>query len=239
MVCSTGEGNSLSRPILYPLRHRVILFSPFPDSRVLVRGHRYWYTFLPLFSRIHLIPVSVAWHAVYQDSYLFRWWFGVVSHALAMASHQSWGSWRVLALQISTFWWLYPTTISSSMTLRRAQRPRKPVTIWEEKAAPSAAIDPKIPPKAARTAGKTAFGRIAIEPLSTAFKFDISRIARSQSGYLIHHWHRCTKRGYCAWCKEHAKEWVPKRRRLGRYRQWRCPQVTTTSIKDLRRLYGL
>jgi Transposase IS4 len=51
------------------------------------------------------------------------------------------------------------------MTLRRSQRKQKPVTIWEEKGAPSAAKDPKITKKTARTEKKTALKPIATGPL--------------------------------------------------------------------------
>jgi hypothetical protein len=49
--------------------------------------------------------------------------------------------------------------------LRRSQRTPKPKTIWEEKGAPSAARDPKITQKSARTEKKTALKPIATGPL--------------------------------------------------------------------------
>ncbi|KAF7505048.1 hypothetical protein GJ744_001502 [Endocarpon pusillum] len=58
------------------------------------------------------------------------------------------------------------------MTLRRSQRRPKPVTIWEEKGAPSAASDPKITKKTARTAKKTALKPIAVGPLPEAVELD-------------------------------------------------------------------
>jgi hypothetical protein len=51
------------------------------------------------------------------------------------------------------------------MDLRRSQRKPKPITIWEEKDAPSAAKDPKITKKTARTEQKTALKPIAAGPL--------------------------------------------------------------------------
>ena len=47
------------------------------------------------------------------------------------------------------------------MELRRSERTRKPKTIWEQKGAPSAARDPKITKKAARTVEKTALKAVA------------------------------------------------------------------------------
>ena len=49
--------------------------------------------------------------------------------------------------------------------LRRTGRQRKPRTVWEQKGAPSAASDPKVPKKAARTVKKTALKPIAVGPL--------------------------------------------------------------------------
>jgi Transposase IS4 len=47
------------------------------------------------------------------------------------------------------------------MQLRRSQRQSKPKTIWEQKGAPSAASDPKVTRKAARTVDKTALKPVA------------------------------------------------------------------------------
>jgi hypothetical protein len=58
------------------------------------------------------------------------------------------------------------------MTLRRSQRKPKPVTIWEEKGAPSAAKDPKITKKTARTEKKTALKLIVTGPLPDAAGLD-------------------------------------------------------------------
>jgi hypothetical protein len=60
------------------------------------------------------------------------------------------------------------------MTLRKSQRKPKPRTIWEEKKAPSAASDPKITQKTARTVEKTALKPIATGPLSDNIGFDES-----------------------------------------------------------------
>ena len=48
----------------------------------------------------------------------------------------------------------------------------KPVTIWEEKGAPSAAKDPKIIKKSTCMEKKTALKFIAVGPLSNVIKLD-------------------------------------------------------------------
>jgi hypothetical protein len=58
------------------------------------------------------------------------------------------------------------------MSLRKSERKRKAVTIWEEKAAPHAANDPKIPRKATRTEQGTALKAIATGLLLKAIKID-------------------------------------------------------------------
>jgi hypothetical protein len=58
------------------------------------------------------------------------------------------------------------------MMLRRSKHTPVPKTIWEEKGAPSAASDPKITKKTARTEQTTALGPIAIGPLPKIIKFD-------------------------------------------------------------------
>jgi hypothetical protein len=58
------------------------------------------------------------------------------------------------------------------MSLRKSERKRKAVTIWEEKEALSAANDPKISRKAARTEQETALKAIATGPLPEATKID-------------------------------------------------------------------
>ena len=58
------------------------------------------------------------------------------------------------------------------MILRRSKRTPVPKTIWEEKDAPSAASDPKITRKTARTAQETALKPIAIGPLLEAIELD-------------------------------------------------------------------
>ena len=62
------------------------------------------------------------------------------------------------------------------MELRRSQRKPKPVTIWEQKGAPSAARDPKITKKNARTEQKTALKPIAVGPLPEAAELDEKRL---------------------------------------------------------------
>jgi hypothetical protein len=52
-----------------------------------------------------------------------------------------------------------------NMDLRRSRRKPVPKTIWEEKGAPSAAKDPKITGKNARTEKKTALEPIVTGPL--------------------------------------------------------------------------
>jgi hypothetical protein len=58
------------------------------------------------------------------------------------------------------------------MIVRRSKRTPVPKTIWEEKGAPSAASDPKITKKAARTEQKTALKPIAIGPLPETAELD-------------------------------------------------------------------
>jgi len=58
------------------------------------------------------------------------------------------------------------------MTLRKSQRVRKPVTVWEEKSAPSPASDPKITRKTARNQPETALRPIATGPLPKSSKLD-------------------------------------------------------------------
>ena len=58
------------------------------------------------------------------------------------------------------------------MDLCRSQRTPKPVTIWEEKNAPSAAKDPKITKKSTHTKKKTALKPIAVGPLPNVIKLD-------------------------------------------------------------------
>ena len=64
------------------------------------------------------------------------------------------------------------------MDLRRSQRTSKPVTIWEEKDAPSAAKDPKITKKSTRTEKKTALKPIAVVPLPNVIKLDEKRLLK-------------------------------------------------------------
>jgi Transposase IS4 len=58
------------------------------------------------------------------------------------------------------------------MALRRSERKPKPVTIWVEKEAPSAARDPKIIKETARTEKKTALKPIAVGPLPEAVELN-------------------------------------------------------------------
>ena len=58
------------------------------------------------------------------------------------------------------------------MILRRSKRTPVPKTIWEEKGAPPAALDPKITKKTARTEQKTALKPIAIDRLPEAVKLN-------------------------------------------------------------------
>jgi Transposase IS4 len=58
------------------------------------------------------------------------------------------------------------------MILRRSKRTSAPKTPWEQKGAPSAALDPKITKKTARTKQKTALKPIAVGPLPEALNLD-------------------------------------------------------------------
>ena len=58
------------------------------------------------------------------------------------------------------------------MNLRRSERTPVPKAIWEQKGAPSTALDPKITKKTARTSQKTALKPIAVGPLLEALELD-------------------------------------------------------------------
>jgi hypothetical protein len=58
------------------------------------------------------------------------------------------------------------------MILRRSKHTPVLKTIWEEKGAPSAASDPKITKKTARTEQKTALKPITVGPLPEAIELD-------------------------------------------------------------------
>ncbi len=62
------------------------------------------------------------------------------------------------------------------MTPRKSHRVRKARTIWEQKGAPSAANDPKITKKSARTAEKTALKPVATGPLPKTVEFDADHL---------------------------------------------------------------
>jgi hypothetical protein len=63
-----------------------------------------------------------------------------------------------------------------NMDLRRSQRQPRPRTIWEEKGALSAARDPKITIKTARTDKRTALKPITIRLLFNATKLNEKRL---------------------------------------------------------------
>jgi Transposase IS4 len=58
------------------------------------------------------------------------------------------------------------------MTPRRSQRAPKPITVWEEKEAPSAALDPKITAENARTKPETALKPVPVCQLPESAKLD-------------------------------------------------------------------
>jgi hypothetical protein len=60
------------------------------------------------------------------------------------------------------------------MSIRKSQRKRTAITIWEEKEAPSTIKDPKIPKKADRTKQNDAIKPIATGPLPDTVKIDSS-----------------------------------------------------------------
>jgi hypothetical protein len=59
-----------------------------------------------------------------------------------------------------------------NIELRRSHRTKAPRTIWEQKSAPSAASDPKITKKTARTEQKTALKPVAVSPLPETVKLN-------------------------------------------------------------------
>jgi hypothetical protein len=58
------------------------------------------------------------------------------------------------------------------MPPRKSQRTPKPLTKWEEKRAPSAALDPKLTAQTDRTNPQTALKPVPIGPLPESTKFD-------------------------------------------------------------------
>jgi Transposase IS4 len=62
------------------------------------------------------------------------------------------------------------------MLIRRSQRAPKPVTIWEEKKAPSAGSDPKLTAQTARNRPETALKPLPTGPLPESTKFDHDRL---------------------------------------------------------------
>jgi hypothetical protein len=61
-----------------------------------------------------------------------------------------------------------------NMSPRKSQRAPKPITVWEEKKAPSTASDLKITEKTARNRSETALKPVPVEPLLESTKFDHS-----------------------------------------------------------------
>jgi hypothetical protein len=59
-----------------------------------------------------------------------------------------------------------------NMTPRKSQRAPKPITVWEEKKAPPAALDLKITEKTARNRSETALKPVSVGPLPESTKFD-------------------------------------------------------------------
>jgi hypothetical protein len=58
------------------------------------------------------------------------------------------------------------------MILRRSKRTSVPTTRWEEKAAPSAAVDPRITKKTVKTKQKTSFKSVTIGTLPKLIELD-------------------------------------------------------------------
>jgi hypothetical protein len=86
-----------------------------------------------------------------------------------------------LALVSSNFILIALLTANSiifNMSLRRSQRALKPITIWEEKKAPSSALDPKLTAQTARNNPKTALEPIAVGPLPDSTKLDYKHLPK-------------------------------------------------------------
>lgn len=64
------------------------------------------------------------------------------------------------------------------MIPRKSQRARKPVTIWEEKRAPSPASDLRITRKTARNRPETALRPVATEHLFISSEFDENHLSK-------------------------------------------------------------
>jgi hypothetical protein len=62
------------------------------------------------------------------------------------------------------------------MAPRKSQRAPKPITVWKEKQAPPAALDPKITAQNARTKPETALEPIPTGPLPDSTKFDYGHL---------------------------------------------------------------
>ena len=82
----------------------------------------------------------------------------------------------VLALPAPNFLLITTNRPIFNMTPRKSHRVRKARTIWEQKGAPSAAKDPEITKKSARTVEKTALKPIATGPLPKAVGFDADNL---------------------------------------------------------------
>jgi hypothetical protein len=70
-------------------------------------------------------------------------------------------------------------------TPRKSQRTKKPVTIWEEKRAPPAALDPKITEKTARNQPETALKSIVIGSLLKSIQLDLEQLPKLPIYYLL------------------------------------------------------
>jgi hypothetical protein len=82
------------------------------------------------------------------------------------------GSWLGLGASNTKKSLTAPNSSIFAISLRKSERKRKAIIIWEEKEAPSAANDLKIPRKAARTEQKTTLKAVATGPLFKATKID-------------------------------------------------------------------
>jgi hypothetical protein len=115
--------------------------------------------------------------AKYQQAVLFHVSGCCIPSAVPVGPLLACQDFMVLALPAPNFLLITINRPIFNMTPRKSHRVRKARTIWEQKGAPSAAKDPKITKKSARTVEKTALKPIATGPLSKAVGFDADNLS--------------------------------------------------------------
>jgi hypothetical protein len=107
-----------------------------------------------------------------------------ISKVLDILSYHTCRQWLLISVPsiLASFWpqniktfylnFLTPNRPEFNMATRKSQRAPAPITIWEEKKAPSAASDPKITKKTARNRPESALKAVIAGPLPESTKFD-------------------------------------------------------------------